>query len=49
MKVVLFVSLVMMIGASRETFSRIIGDLKDEGLLSKTEDSQVDRLSSLNE
>ena len=39
----------MMIGTSRETFSRIIGDLKDEGLLSKTEDSQVYRLSSLSE
>jgi len=39
----------MMIGTSRETFSRIIGGLKDEGLLSKTEDSQVYRLSSLSE
>lgn len=35
-----------MLGTSRETFSRIVGELKDEGVLSKTEDKHVYRLSA---
>ncbi|MDX2507168.1 MAG: Crp/Fnr family transcriptional regulator [Gammaproteobacteria bacterium] len=34
-----------MIGTSRETFSRIVGELKDEGIISKTDDSQNYRFS----
>jgi len=34
-----------MIGTSRETFSRIVSELKDEGVLSKTEDSPIYRFS----
>ena len=33
------------IGTSRETFSRILGELKNEGLISKTADSHIYRLS----
>lgn len=34
-----------MIGTSRETFSRIVGELKDEGIISKTDDSHNYRFS----
>jgi len=34
-----------MIGTSRETFSRIIIELKDEGVISKIKDSQIHRIS----
>ena len=34
-----------MIGTSRETFSRMVGELKDEGMISKTGDSQIYRFS----
>ena len=34
-----------MLGTSRETFSRIVGDLKNEGVLSKTAHGQIYRVS----
>ena len=34
-----------MLGTSRETFSRIVAELKDEGVISKTDDSHIYQLS----
>lgn len=35
-----------MLGTSRETFSRIVGELKDEGVLTQTEDKHIFQLSA---
>jgi CRP-like cAMP-binding protein len=40
-----FEDMASMIGTSRETFSRIVGELKDEGVIVKTEDNQIYRFS----
>ena len=37
-----------MLGTSRETFSRIVAELKDEGVISRTEDGQVFRFTPEN-
>jgi len=39
----------LMIGTSRETFSRIVAELKDEGILTKIKDHQIYRLSLTDE
>ena len=44
-----FEDMASMIGSSRETFSRIISELKDEGLIQATEDSHIYHIEFENE